>query len=282
MQVETVTTLDRSLLDRLRATLAGSSSAIMCVAFVQERGLHLIAKELEALAAARRHVRLLVTTTFASTDGAALAMATGLGAEVRVLNPGSGSFHPKLYLGLDGRGLQAVVGSANLTAGLATNVEVAVWMKGTSGDAPLGRVQDIAERLWSDPRAQAWQVDRVAESKVELFDDALWPLLSRELALRPVVSTLGPRPRANRIAHVSREGVLVETERSKSRGGGELVPAWMFNLAWSYLRTHGTLSNTVLLNELRVHRSSAVCAILARLPGVERLPGKGIVLRWNG
>jgi hypothetical protein len=47
------------------------------------------------------------------------------------------------------------------------------------------------------------------------------------------------------------------------------------------LRTHGTLSNVVLLNDLRVHRSSAVCAILARLPGVERVAGKEIVLRWR-
>ena len=30
-----------------------------------------------------------------------------------------------------------------------------------------------------------------------------------------------------------------------------------------------------------VHRSSAVCAILARLPHVERVPGREIVLRWR-
>ncbi len=55
----------------------------------------------------------------------------------------------------------------------------------------------------------------------------------------------------------------------------------MFNLAWDRLRTHGTLSNSELLNDLRVHRSSAVCAILARPPQVERVPGKEIVLRWR-
>ncbi len=43
----------------------------------------------------------------------------------------------------------------------------------------------------------------------------------------------------------------------------------MLNLAWEYLRTRGELRNTVLLNELRVHRSSAVCAMLARVPSVE-------------
>ncbi len=53
----------------------------------------------------------------------------------------------------------------------------------------------------------------------------------------------------------------------------------MFNIAWDYLHANGELSNATLLNHLRVHRSSAVCAILARLPGIERMPGRGVVLR---
>jgi hypothetical protein len=36
-------------------------------------------------------------------------------------------------------------------------------------------------------------------------------------------------------------------------------------------------SSTEILND----RSSAVCAILARLPQVERAPGREIVLRWR-
>jgi hypothetical protein len=56
----------------------------------------------------------------------------------------------------------------------------------------------------------------------------------------------------------------------------------MFNLAWDHLRTHGELSNTTLLDELRVHRSSAVCAILARVPGVRVRPGRVITLVWAG
>jgi hypothetical protein len=56
----------------------------------------------------------------------------------------------------------------------------------------------------------------------------------------------------------------------------------MLNLAWDELRSRGTLSNRTLLEDLRVHRSSAVCAILARLPQVEVAPGRRIVLRWRG
>lgn len=51
----------------------------------------------------------------------------------------------------------------------------------------------------------------------------------------------------------------------------------MFNLAWDYLQTHGSLTNQTLLNELRVHRSSAVFAILARHPALKA--GPGMILR---
>jgi hypothetical protein len=44
----------------------------------------------------------------------------------------------------------------------------------------------------------------------------------------------------------------------------------MLALAWEYLLAHGTQTNRHLLaaDGLNVKRSSAVCAILARLPGI--------------
>ena len=53
----------------------------------------------------------------------------------------------------------------------------------------------------------------------------------------------------------------------------------MLNLAWDTLRARGRLSNREMLEELRIHRSSFVCAVLARLPGVTVEPGRSIVLR---
>jgi hypothetical protein len=127
LQVETITTSDRSLLHAVRSTLDAADDAFLCVAFVQEKGLHLLEKELDGLRRRRVRSRLLVTTTFQTTSQAALAMASRLGLEVRILNPGSGrTFHPKLYLGTNGSGAQAVIGSANLTGSLATNFEAAV------------------------------------------------------------------------------------------------------------------------------------------------------------
>ena len=50
----------------------------------------------------------------------------------------------------------------------------------------------------------------------------------------------------------------------------------MFNTAWEYLKARGRLENTYLLNDLRVHRSSAVCAVLGRLPQIQAHRGRRI------
>jgi len=49
MHVATVTTTDRSLLHAVRATLDASTDVLLCVAFVQEKGLHRLREELQAL-----------------------------------------------------------------------------------------------------------------------------------------------------------------------------------------------------------------------------------------
>jgi hypothetical protein len=86
----------------------------------------------------------------------------------------------------------------------------------------------------------------------------------------------------NWIDSVTKEGVWLETEASRAKGTGpQLVPAWMLNTAWHHLRTHGALENQFLLSSegLNVKRSSAVCALLARLPWVEVTSTRPIVLR---
>ena len=282
MEVATVTTSDRSLLHAVRAALTSADEAFLCVAFVQEKGIHLVEKELESLRRRKARSRLLVTTTFQTTSASALSMASALGLEVRILNPGAGrTFHPKLYLGCSRAGASAVIGSANLTGGLATNFEAAVALRGSREDVPLARAWEWAEVLWADERVVPW-TPQVSEPVEEEFDPELYRALVVEIARNPVFMTLGRSPRPNRVVDWSRVGVQVETERSRGRGRGtEEIPAWMFNLAWDRLRTHGQLSNTVLLNDLRVHRSSAVCAMLARVPGVELGSALPIVLRWN-
>jgi hypothetical protein len=173
-----------------------------------------------------------------------------------------------------------VIGSANLTGGLATNLEAAVLLGGTRTDEPIARAWAWAEELWSDPRAQAW-TPRAGEPIEETFEPGLYKALRAEVKRDPVFRTLS-QGRPNHVTALTTVEVLVETERSTSRTGGpEPIPAWMFNLAWDRLRTFGELTNRQLLDDLRVHRSSAVCAMLARVPGVERMPGREIALRWS-
>lgn len=282
MNVSTVTTSDGTLLSEVRRTIVGAEDVLMCVAFVHHKGLHLLMDELRGAVKARARVRLLVTTVFGSTDAGALGEAQDEGLGVRTLNPAGGrSFHPKLYASTCGDRVQAVIGSANLTAGLAVNLEIGVKLEGSRTDPAIRRALEWGEALWSDARAANWEGGGVADSPLETFPADLLRALEREVRRNPRFETLGQRPAANFVRELVPTGLWVETARSAREGGPVEIPAWMFNLAWEHLRTHGTLSNVVLLNQLRVHRSSAVCAILARLPQVERLPGRGIVLRWR-
>ena len=99
-----------------------------------------------------------------------------------------------------------------------------------------------------------------------------------------VFPTLGRTPVANVVTDVSERGFLVQTAKAQAQDGGtpQHVPAWMLQVAWDFLITNGQLTNKHLLNVLRVMRSSAVCAVLARLPGVQVDPGPGITLRYQG
>lgn len=87
----------------------------------------------------------------------------------------------------------------------------------------------------------------------------------------------------NWIVSITDTGLDVETEKTRSTGkSAQLVPAWMFEVAWQRLVTRGRLTNAELVssNDLNVKRSSFVCAALASLPGVE-VTTKPIVLTYE-
>jgi hypothetical protein len=111
----------------VRHVLDGADEALLGVAFVQQRGVNLIERQLGSLGA-----RPLVTTTvFGSTTSQGLDAARAGGLGVRVLNPARGIFHPKLYLARHGGQIAAAVGSANLTRGLVANVQVVALIRGS-------------------------------------------------------------------------------------------------------------------------------------------------------
>lgn len=113
-------------------------------------------------------------------------------------------------------------------------------------------------------------------------DQRLDPILQVALAAAiPIGSTIPTvaQGRPNRIVAIDDNGVQVETERSLARtGGAELVPAWMLNTAWEHLRRFRSLTQRYLLDDLKVKRSAAVFAILARLDDADLVTTKPTTL----
>lgn len=139
----------------------------------------------------------------------------------------------------------------------------------------------FGEELWADAAAKPWVPD-VVTPVVESMSEIL---LARLLSYTPegsVVRTLG-EARPNRVVAVSPDAMWVETDKTRAQGtGAQPVPGWMLQLAYDSLRSTGTLTNAALLTDLRVHRSSFVCAALARLPEVEVVSKRPITLSWRG
>lgn len=278
LRVDTVSTADGSLLGAVRDAV-GADEVLLAVAFARVAGVQLVRKELEGARA--RSVRLRVTTAFGTTTPAALGLAVERGVTVRVRNPTGRStfhpklFHPKLYLGRSGARSTAVVGSANLTSGLVVNREIAARLRGRAADGAIADSWAWAEAEWA--RAEPWA--RPYDEPDEPIVPELLAAIERAADADPVFSTLG-RPAPNRVREITPQALYVETDRTRAAGRApQPVPAWMLNLAWEALHADGRLDNRRLLGELRVHRSSAVLAILARLPGVERAPGRAVGVR---
>lgn len=250
----------RDLLPALRDLLATADDAVLASAFIDSRGIHLVGAELRALGP---RCRLVATSVFrGDRTHAAFAAATELGTRCRVLNPARGTFHPKVVVTHSKGSTQALVGSANLTAGLVANVEAGVIVESSAAT----EISALAEAWWSDPAAVDWQPPETPV--VDLLDAGLWALVRRSIRSGEVVRTLADG-RPNTVTDVSRAGLWVETERSRRSGAGpQLVEPRMLDVAWAALLSDGELTNRRLLDDLRVHRSSFVCALLARLPGV--------------
>ena len=65
---------------------------MLAVAFVQQRGVNLLERQLAPLPAGR----LVTTTVFGTTTAQGITGAQRNGLRVRVLNPARGTFHSKL------------------------------------------------------------------------------------------------------------------------------------------------------------------------------------------
>ena len=123
----------------------------------------------------------------------------------------------------------------------------------------------------------------MGERKATTLDSELRSMLAQVHQDNPVVSTISTG-KPNRIAAVEESAVWIETEKSKADGKGALpVAAWMLQSAWDHLRSTGSLDNRFLgaSDGLNVKRSSAVCALLAHLPGVTVTSSRPIMLTYE-
>jgi hypothetical protein len=75
-------------------------------------------------------------------DCIAVILPSPGGRKRSVPNSGGSTDQPKLYLGRKAGQLETVIGSANLTGGLRTNVEAAVSLRGHASDVPLRRAPE--------------------------------------------------------------------------------------------------------------------------------------------
>ena len=274
----------RDLLPRLRSTLASGDEALLCVAFVNRKGVALLSEELKGLAG-RGGCRVLLTSVFGGGDAGVTAPAVAglqdLGVDLKVLNWARGTYHPKMYLTRSGTSGQALIASANMTSGLLGNVETGVHLEGSTSWDPLRDAWRTAEDLWAHPSARPWREGSHA-AKAEPLSVALLALLRDRVPRGQALLTLSDG-KPNWIVDVNTEGVWVETQRSRGKGSSpQLVDAWMLDLAWSELTSQGHLSNRWLLNKRRVNRSSFVCAALAELPGVRVVSRRPIELAYEG
>jgi hypothetical protein len=269
----------QSVLGGVREALTDVDEAILAVAFVQVAGVNFLEKRLEALGSA---TRLVVTASFGMTNPAALARLCSIGASIKVHAPTSGTYHPKMYIGRSGPNVVAVIGSANLTGGLVSNVEASVMLRGTLDDPPIRSAWEFAEALWAHDRSLAWSPGDLPIVEEAFSPDLYALILGAVEATRGQFTTIA-KDKPNQVTEMTTTGLYVVTDASAAKGtAAQFVPAWMIEIAWDYLRAHGRLTNRFLLDAdgLNVKRSSFVCALLAKLPGVTATysAAEGVVL----
>ncbi len=278
VEVESISTWPQgNLLSSIRDALGNAEQALVATAFIDPRGVLLLERELKALGP---RCRLLVTSVFdRQRTSAALSLTHSFGVETKVLNWRGGTFHPKIYLTQTGTSSQAVVGSSNLTSGLVTNVEVATALTGQRHDRALASLWETTEGLWCHERSVPWAPS--GDEGHDEFEPDLWSLLERSVHEGQTVFTLSD-DKPNRITSITRAGLWVETDKSAEHNRSELVPPRMIQVAWDSLQANGELTNKSLEKNLRVHRSSFVCALLGHLPGVVVASRRPIRLTFAG
>lgn len=258
---------ERSLHDALRLVLDRAEEAVLCFAVVRRAGVHLVEAELTSLAERGR----VVTTPMArgGSTRTAIDALHEANLKVRIIEPTRGRFQARTAIARRGPTTRALIGSAELSAGLLTDIQTAVLLEGDADEPVLRDIWSTAAAQWSMDGTQPWE-PRPVEAGDEVFPDPLYDALVRQVAREPVFLSLGHK-RPYRVTELRRNGLWIETDALLLRHlPSQFVPAWMLTLAWDVLRVQGSLTRSYLRDNdgLNLTRASEILAFLARLPAV--------------
>jgi len=230
------------------------------VAYVKRGAVGLIQREVQALRARGGRLRLVTTSQFRFTDPEAVGTLTKLGADVR-LHPSHPTFHSKLFLARCGGQPTLLLGSANLSEGalIGRNVESGVLLSGPAAAAPFDDARAHFDRIWQASAAVVAAAPPPPRPVPPLHQQI------RALVARQAIATTATGAPNRLLRWHEQLGILVGTARSPA---GQWVPWWMFDVVETWIAANGPLRlNPTCTTYLRVHRSSAVFAVLGALPG---------------
>ena len=200
------------LLPLLAQGIDAADSVDLAVAFAMDSGVQLIAPWLRDLLDRGGQLRIVVGDYMDVTEPAALSRLSDIdGAQVRVFETGTGSFHPKAWLfrAADRQGA-AIVGSSNLSkTALTTGVEWNLHSEGAT-DA----VAAAFDRLWTHPQTCALTSDWIANYTLRRRAAPLTELAQRIVSDEPV--TPPPEPHAIQLAALK---ALADTRQAGHRAG---------------------------------------------------------------
>lgn len=200
------------LLPLLAQGIDAADSVDLAIAFAMDSGVQLIAPWLRDLLDRGGQLRIVVGDYMDVTEPAALSRLSDIdGAQVRVFETGTGSFHPKAWLfrAADRQGA-AIVGSSNLSkTALTTGIE---W--NLHSESATDAVADAFERLWSHPQTRALTSDWIADYALRRRAAPLTELALRIVSDEPV--TPPPEPHAIQMAALT---ALADTRQAGHRAG---------------------------------------------------------------
>lgn len=254
-------------LGAVRDLLDGADDVLLWVSYLRPAGVGLLAAQMGRV----RRGRLLVATDRVTTaDG--IQAAERLRFAVRGHRPARGVHHAKVYVGMRNGVSEALVGSGNMTGGLAVNDEAMVRLSGPDSQTPIADLTKEIEARWRsgsiDPASQ------VPRSRIADFvNHDLWIPLAAELDRDPVIETAtGAR---NVVVAHDRTGFRVSTDAAVRKGtSAQLVRPWMLEVVHARLLAEGWVTSVEAQGNigdggLNVKRSAFVLGLLARHPDVE-------------